>query len=85
MIGCGASSELVELGHSGKVLGNQLFSDVAFPPKVTTRWVEQVKNEGLLIALKFDSAVGKLVRRCVVFLCIDTTSPSTFDGEGICH
>ncbi|KAJ8432608.1 LOW QUALITY PROTEIN: hypothetical protein Cgig2_032889 [Carnegiea gigantea] len=48
--------ELVELGHSGKVLGNQLFSDIAFPPKVTTRWVEQIRRLHLLLTVK-ESAI----------------------------
>lgn len=43
------SSELVEIGHSSKDSGRQLFAGtdkkpaIAFPPVVTAQWEEQVR------------------------------------------
>ncbi|WMV53781.1 hypothetical protein MTR67_047166 [Solanum verrucosum] len=54
--------ELVELGHSGRDSGKQLFANtdsrtaIAFPPPVTAQWEEQLRRLYLLLTVK-ESAV----------------------------
>ncbi|KAK5793272.1 callose synthase 5-like [Gossypium arboreum] len=50
--------ELVELGHSNKESGRQLFAGtdekpaIAFPPELTAHWIEQIRRLHILLTVK---------------------------------